>query len=56
MALQMMDIYLKMCENLLTGETDEFMNDFQIVQINDFTQDSVRKEKVDLEECANVGN
>eukprot|EP00090_Calanus_glacialis_P018524 TRINITY_DN28750_c0_g1_i1.p1 TRINITY_DN28750_c0_g1~~TRINITY_DN28750_c0_g1_i1.p1 ORF type:complete len:852 (+),score=156.49 TRINITY_DN28750_c0_g1_i1:642-3197(+) len=51
MALQMMDIYRKMCENQLPGETDEVMEDFQIVQINDFTQDSVRKEKVDLEEC-----
>ena len=46
-----MDIYSKMCENQLPGETDEVMEDFQIVQINDFTQDSVRKEKVDFEEC-----
>ena len=51
MALLMMDIYRKMCENHLPGETDEVMEDFQIVQINDFTQDSVRKEKVDFEEC-----
>eukprot|EP00091_Calanus_sinicus_P007268 TRINITY_DN18231_c0_g1_i1.p1 TRINITY_DN18231_c0_g1~~TRINITY_DN18231_c0_g1_i1.p1 ORF type:complete len:113 (-),score=22.88 TRINITY_DN18231_c0_g1_i1:118-456(-) len=50
MALQMMDIYQKMCENQFPGEA-EILEDFQIVQINDFTQDSIRKEKVDLEEC-----
>jgi len=51
----MMDIYRKMCDHQLSDETDQIIDDFKIVQINDFTQDSVRKEKVDLEECDLLG-
>ena len=54
MAQLMMDTYRQLCEHQLPDLTEQD-SDFKIVQINDFTQDCVRKEKVDLEECDLLG-